>query len=59
MIVKFVRGIGLMIFFVGDLDLFVYDECCAIYVCARVMNMLVMFLCVMSHQIFMHVMSLS
>ncbi len=59
MILKFVRGIGLMRFFVRNLDLFVYDECCAIYVCACVMNMFVMFLCVMSRQIVMHVMSFS
>jgi hypothetical protein len=58
MIVKFVRGIGLMIYFVGDLDLFVYDEHCVLYVCTCVMYMFVMSLCIMPYQIVMHVMSL-
>jgi hypothetical protein len=48
-----------MRFFVGNLDLFVYDECRVMYVYAHVMYMLVMSVCVISHQIVMHVMSLS
>jgi hypothetical protein len=47
------------LFFVGNLDLFVYYEHCAMYVRACVMYMFVMSLCIMPHQIVMHVMSLS